>query len=187
MIRQCAFHMDEDVDGTRLEDGTTEFTCPRTTHPSGATWTWLEVPPSPDARGASGLGGLAEELNLATALPAALASLGDGWFELGLVEKAYAEAAPDGFATMVARWGHSSHGGHPTYSATTYLARTLGTLGREGAVAYHRGTGTGRWSYNSDISWWATVPPPGWEHRTSWADVHGTDPTVDPCTTYVPQ
>ena len=44
---------------------------------------------------------MAEELNLAHELPAALASLGEGWFEYGLVERAYAERDPNGFARMV--------------------------------------------------------------------------------------
>jgi hypothetical protein len=42
-----------------------------------------------------------------------------------------------------------------------------------GAVAYHPGAGTGRWSYNSDISWWSRLPAGPWEQRTSWVDVIG--------------
>jgi hypothetical protein len=174
--------MDEDVQGHLLEGGSYEFNCPRTGHPGGGEWSWLEVPSAPDV---PGLGGLAEELNLADVLPEVVRSLGDGWFEVGLVERAYAHRDPDGFAQIVATWGHSSQGENLSYSATTYLARTLGTLGREGRVAYHGGAGTGRWKYNADISWWASVPPPSWEQRTSWTDVLGDEPDVDPCTTYV--
>lgn len=175
--------MDEDVEGRPLQDGSYEFTCLRAGHPGGGSWTWPEAPAPPDT---AGLSGLAEELGLADVLPEVISQLGEGWFELGLVERAYAHRDPGGFAEMVSRWGHNAAGEHPTYSATTYLARTLGTLGRQGLVAYHGGVGTGRWKYNTDISWWASVPPPPWDHRTSWADVLGDDGGVDPCKEYVP-
>ncbi|MDP9435986.1 MAG: hypothetical protein M3P93_12660 [Actinomycetota bacterium] len=84
----CPFHTDEWSPGQRPADGTIAHSCTRRDgHPSPAPWSWLEVPPPPPVHGISGL---AEELNLASELPAALASLGPGWFEYGLVERAYA-------------------------------------------------------------------------------------------------
>ena len=184
VIRQCHFHMDEDVEGVPLSDGAFEFVCTRTGHPAGRDWSWLEMPPAPSS---STLGGLADELALADVLPEVVEALGDGWFEVGLVERAYAQKDPAGFGLMVDRWGHSAWGVQLAYSATTYLARTLGELSRQGLVSYHGGVGTGRWKYNSDISWWARVPAPPWESRTSWADLLGDDPNTDPCLEYVLQ
>jgi hypothetical protein len=69
---------------------------------------------------------------------------------------------------------------------SSYLAGTLGRLGRAGLVAYHDGRGTGRWSYNTDISWWSSLPAGAWEVRTSWEDVMGDDSETDACRDYVP-
>jgi hypothetical protein len=43
-----------------------------------------------------------------------------------------------------------------------------------GTVLFHAGRGTGRWSYNSDISYWALRPAPDWEDRLTW-DEAGAD------------
>lgn len=178
----CHFHADEWSSGTRLEDGSVRHVCTRTAgHPDGGSWTWLEVPEPP----ASGFSGMADELDLAQKLPAALASLGEGWFEYGLVERAYAQHDPHGFAKMVQQWGHTAQGPQQ-YSASSYLAGTLGRLSRSGSVAYHPGGGTGRWYYNADISWWSTVPAGPWTARTSWQDVLGDDRANDQCKNYLP-
>ncbi len=184
----CPFHTDEWSPGLRLADGSIAHRCDRRDgHPGMAAWSWLAVPEPPTV---PGMTGLAEELNLGTELPAALAALGDGWFEYGLVERAYAHRQPDGFARLVQAWSHTAIA-KTTYSASTYLALTLGRLSKAGSVAYHPGHGTGRWSYNSDISYWSTLPAGDWEHRTSWADVIGdTTPEAKhadkECRSYVP-
>ncbi|HEY0560105.1 MAG TPA: hypothetical protein VGD03_07480 [Frankiaceae bacterium] len=133
---------------------------------------------------------MAEELSLDVELPAAVASLGVGWFEYGLVERAYAHRRPADFARLVAQWGHTAQSPRQ-YSVSSYLAGTLGRLSRLGKVAYHDGPGTGRWSYNTDISWWSLVPPAPWERRTAWVDVIGDhDPAAQQldaaCRAYVP-
>ncbi len=164
----CPFHTEEWLWGRRLADGAYAYVCERTSgHPGDAPWHWLQEPAAPEV---PGLTGLAEELDLQRELPAALASLGSGWFEYGLVERRYAERRPNDWAQMVAQWGHTAIEKRQ-YSASSYLAGTLGRLSRLGSVAYHPGVGTGRWSYNSDISWWSSPPPGPWSERTSWVDV----------------
>lgn len=178
----CHFHADEWSPGRRLQDGTFQHECDRTSgHPTEGPWSWLEVPEPPS----NGLSGLAEELNLAHELPAALASLGSGWFEYGLVEQAYAVNDPGGFARMTEQWGHTALAPRQ-YTASSYIAGTLGRLSKAGVIAYHPGVGTGRWSYNSDISWWSVLPAGSWSGRTSWKDRLGDAPDNDPCKAYVP-
>lgn len=164
----CPFHTDEWSAGVRGGDGSYAHECQRHGHPGDGPWRWLEVPAPPD----SGLAGLADELDLASKLPAALAMLGDGWWEYGLVERAYADLDPAGWRRMVDQWSHTAVA-PIRYSASAYLAGTLGRLSSTGAVAYHAGPATGRWSYNAGISWWSTVPPATWEQRTSWVDLVG--------------
>lgn len=168
--QSCPFHGDEDVQGVPTEDGLYSFTCDRTRgHPAGKPFSWLhdpQVPAGPE------LTGLAEELGLAQELPAALASLGKGWFEYGLIERAYAKRRPADFKQMVSRWGHTALApAHHTVSS--YLAGTLGRLSTHGAVFYRPGKGTGRWSYNDRISYWSLDPEADWESRTTWVSVIG--------------
>ena len=166
----CHFHADEWSPGKRLADGSYSHVCERVSgHPTEGVWHWLEVPEPPELQG---LYGMAEELNLVQELPAAIAVLGSGWFEYGLVERSYAKRRPDDFAWMVAQWGHTSLP-PKRYTVSSYLAGTLGRLSSMAAVAYHEGRGTGRWSYNRDISWWSSMPPGPWTERTAWVDVVG--------------
>lgn len=167
MTRQCCpFHADDDVAGQPLgADGGFVFTCPRLKgHPTAGTYSWYVAPEPPDL---PGLSGLAEELGLAVELPAAIATYPGQWVEFGLVEAAYAAANPKDFASLVARYGHTAV--KPTqYSASAFLAATLGRLSAHGDVLFHQGPATGRWSYNGQISWWALSPEPDWTSRTSW-------------------
>ncbi len=166
----CPFHTDESYPGKRLADGSLSFACDRASgHPGNQPWFWLTTPEPPSI---PGLSGLAEELNLEHELPAAVAALGCGWFEYGLVERSYALRRPEGFTRMVTQWSHTALA-KKRYTASSYLAGTLGRLSRLGSVAYHPGVGTGRWSYNADISWWSANPPGEWGTRTSWVDKVG--------------
>ena len=56
------------------------------------------------------------------------------------------------------------------YTASAFLARALGDLSRTGSTLFHPGKATGRWAYNTDISWWALAPEPEWSQRLSWED-----------------
>lgn len=123
-------------------------------------------------------------------MPAAIAALGEGWFEFGLVERSYAQRRPQDWARMIEQWGHTAISPRQ-YSASSYLAGTLGRLSRLGSVAYHPGRGTGRWSYNTDISWWSSAPPGTWDKRTAWVDAigdsdHASQLADAECRSYVP-
>ena len=153
-----------------LPDGSVSYTCERTRgHPSGDAFSLLSAPPPRDV---PGLTGLAEELELDRELPAALAALGDGWFEYGLVERSYARRQPAGFARMVEQWSHTAIA-PKQYTASAYIAGVLGRLARAGDIVYRSAPGTGRWDYNYQISWWAAPPGGRWDQRTSWEDVIG--------------
>ncbi|WP_344735561.1 hypothetical protein [Nocardioides fonticola] len=170
----CPFHTDEDLAGTPTGDGVLAFTCDRTNgHPAPGPFSWLHDPVAAEGSNSSGFSGLAEELGLPQDLPVVLAGLGDGWFEYGLVERAYADAHPEEFAIMVEKWGHTAIAS-AKYTCSSYIAGVLGGLSRLGEIAYHDGRGTGRWSYNSSISYWASEPQP-WSTRTTWVDVIGDD------------
>jgi hypothetical protein len=166
----CPFHADDDVRGipTGSGDGSLTFICDRAKgHPHGGPHSWLRVPDPPDV---AGIDGFAAELGLATKLPAALVEYRGRWVEYGLVERSYALRCPDDFRAIVARFGHNELAQTP-YTASAFLARTLGALGRTGAVLYHDGPATGRWSYNSRISWWSLSPMPDWDtSRLSWLE-----------------
>jgi hypothetical protein len=169
MIRQCCpFHADDDAVGLPLDgDGGLVFTCARPKgHPTAGAYTWYVAPEPPDLPGVSGL---AWEFGLQVELPAAIATYPGRWVEFGLVEAAYAAANPKDFARLVARYGHTAVKPTP-YSASAFLAATLGRLSVTGDVLFHAGPATGRWRYNSGISWWALTPKPEWTSRVSWEE-----------------
>lgn len=144
--------------------------------------------PAPAAARRPGRAGC--EWNLDHELVEALRELGTGWYEYGLIERAYAARRPRDFAEMVDRWSHTAIA--PTqYSVTSYLGGVLGRMSSHGLVGYHDGDATGRWSYNSRISYWCLLPTEPWEQRTTWMDVIGDTAKADReadlgCKTYVP-
>lgn len=75
--------------------------------------------------------------------------------EYGIVEHLFAHAYPDEYVTLWRRYGHVDTHGSIRYSVSAYLSRLLGNLWRHGSVVYMPAQGTGRWSYNADISAWA--------------------------------
>lgn len=165
----CPLHGDEDILGvaTGSQDGSLTFTCPRASgHPQPRPHSWLYVP---QLESEPGIAGYAAELDLASQLPAAIAEYQGTWIEYGVAERAYAMRCPEDFAAIVARYGHKAIASkHCTASA--FLAGVLGVLSRQGALLYHLGPATGRWSYHEKISWWAVAPAPDWNSaRLSWA------------------
>jgi hypothetical protein len=165
----CPVHTDEDIAGKRINDeGTYEFTCVRRDrHPVPGPYTWMQAPEPPDLQTISGL---AAELGLDVELPHAIGQYAGRWVEYGVVEHTYATANPKDFAALVERYGHTAIA-PARYTASAFLAATLGHLSRTGHVLYHPGPATGRWEYNGQISWWAVPPAPDWEDRTSWVDL----------------
>jgi hypothetical protein len=178
MNRQvCPFHTGEDIAGVRVNDeGAYAFTCDRVGgHPTPGPHTWMQLD---EPAGLPEMSGLAEELGLQLELPAAITNYPGQWVEYGVVEAAYADANPQDFGRLVERYSHTAIA--PTqYSASAFLAATLGRLSRTGHVLFRPGPATGRWNYNVTISWWTLAPEPDWESRTAWADL---DRTMD----YVP-
>jgi hypothetical protein len=165
----CPFHSDEDVLGSPLgNDGSYVFVCElRRGHPAPGPYSWVQSPEPPDQ---AGIGGLAEELRLDLELPAALGAYRGRWVEYGVLEATYAARNPSDFAQLVGRYGHTAI--KPTrYSASAFLAFTLGRLSLDGSILFHIGPATGRWSYNGQIFWWALPPAPPWTERVSWGEL----------------
>jgi len=178
----CPMHADEQIDGVLVSDEFGyKFTCTRGKgHPGGGSYEWEQLPESPEFEG---LTGLANELGLQTELPAALAQYKGQWVEYGVLERAYALAHPEDWAILVGKYGHRAVAAK-RYTASAFLAATLSRLQSLGYLAYHGGPATGRWTYNSGISWWALDPETPWENRLSW-DQSGADLTYVPGQTEV--
>lgn len=162
----CPFHSDEDVAGVYVSNEVGEvFRCGRTAgHPQPGPYEWLKAPAEPELPEMSGL---AAELGLAAALPAVLAGFQGRWVEYGVLEHAYAAAHPDDFEFLVDRYSHTAVAA-THYSASAFLAGALGVLHRRGEVLLRMAPATGRWHYNSQISWWAMAPAQDWQGRLSW-------------------
>lgn len=160
-LESCPFHGDEGVFGQLVSAEVGQrFVCERRNgHPAPGAYEWLR-PPEPPAL--AELTGLAAELGLDVELPAALAGYRGRWVEYGVLEAAYAAARPEDFARLVARYGHTAV--HDTqYSASAYLAAVLKRLHDRGVLAFAVGPATGRWAYNSKVSWWSLPPAPDWQ------------------------
>jgi hypothetical protein len=104
---------------------------------------------------------------------------GEPWVEYGIVEHRYAENHPEAFRKLVLEKGHrwwspdgirkTSAGIRPDdITASRYLVRTLSALAAAGALTRQFGRGTGTWSYNSTISYWALPPAPSANHQLSY-------------------
>jgi hypothetical protein len=99
----------------------------------------------------------AEELGLPNDLLRCLEH-GEPFVEYGIVEYRYAtKVNPDVYAQLVADYGHTALG-PKQYTASTFIASTLGRMLKEGLLAYRGGHATGFWSYNSGISFWSLAP-----------------------------
>ena len=96
---------------------------------------------------------------------------------IGLVERRFALDNPSEWADLVHRYGHRYSNHEPAkYTASAFLAHILGALARTHTVALRDGPATGRWSYNSTISYWATQLDANWAERVTWESV---DPPMD--------
>lgn len=168
MVREsCPFHALDDVEGVFVSDEVGHsFTCDRADHPTSGPYVWNRpVPPPPGVE----LTGVAAELGLDVELPSALARYAGKWVEYGVVEHAYAHARPDDWRLLVRKYGHTAIAAS-RYTVSAFLGGVLGRLSKTGDVAFKWGPATGRWAYNTNISWWSLPPAPKWEddRRLSW-------------------
>ncbi len=149
----CPQHPDEFVQAVVVnDDGLLSYTCDRAGHVTAGDFVWSGVA---ESNATESISGLAAELSLDTALPAAIAQYPGKWIEYGGVEAAYAQANPEEFAHLIQEHGHRAI--KPSkYTISKYLASILGILGRNGAIAFHTGPATGRWNYLGKVSWWSS-------------------------------
>lgn len=172
MSRQvCPFHPDEDISGEYAGPESGEvFTCRRTHgHLGDGEYSWPGPPPLPP-RLPIQADSMFKRLNLGVTLVAAVDHAGgrERWVEHGVVEHAYAQENPEDFALLVETFGHRAVE-LKEYTASAFLGGTLARLFRDGAIEYHDGPATGRWSYNTSVGWWALAPSPDWEtSKMSW-------------------
>lgn len=176
MFQVCPVHAFDDIDGEWISDDVGwRFTCHRRDHVMEGPYSWLEAPRAPVA---TELTGIAADLRLDVNLPSVVNGFGAAWAEYGLVERAYALAHPRDWEFLMNRYSHTAVAGK-TYTTSAFLAATLGRLHRAGHVALRIGPATGRWSYNSAISYWTVPPEPSWESRLTW-EASGHDVTYVP-------
>lgn len=125
--------------------------------------------------------GLAPDLGLYESLPLCV-RVDEGPAEYGVVEYRFGTAYPHEYRQLVTTYGHRSASPGKQYSASAFLAATLGRLAREGALVLTWGKGTGYWSYNDPISYWARSDATS-QSRLTWAQFAagaGLDPLVWP-------
>jgi hypothetical protein len=167
VFQVCPMHTLEEVRGAWVSDDVGwSFTCPLPHDPTGVEFTWLAPPEIREGREASGV---AEEFGLWVEIPAVLKQFSGTWVEYGVFERAYATSHDRDWLELVDRYGHTARAAK-RYTVSAFLAATLGSLARSGALGFHSGPATGRWDYNSVISYWALPPEPDWGSRLSWVD-----------------
>lgn len=170
----------DDIESHTTPDGVTMLTCNSRQH-EAFTWAKYEEPAGLPARD-----GLGEELGIYDHLPP-LVSATEPVVEYGVVEHRYAAAHPDEYATLVDRYGHTALA-PSRYTASAFLAKALGQLSREGALAFRSVPATGRWRYNGQISGWCIpgTPAEASDEVLSWeafAAEQGIDPETWPAVT----
>lgn len=92
----------------------------------------------------------------------------DRWVEYGAVEYEFALAHPEIYRQLVDRMGHLALGTSTNWSVSAYLARMLGNLTRTGELVYRPTAGTGRWSYDTEISSWRLPSVPDEAPLLTW-------------------
>lgn len=170
----CPMHSDEFIKAVFVGSETVEyeFTCPRGDHPAGGAFSFPFVA-EPVALAGDTLG-LGLDIELPKAVAVATARYGSVWVEYGLIESAYGQANPGDWALLLKEYGHTHYCATPEerkalgYTASKYLARSLGSLGAHGVLIHAKAPGTGRWDYNNPISFYSLPPGGDWDDRTTW-------------------
>ena len=73
------------------------------------------------------------------------------------MEHRYSQLRSDVYTKLLERYGHTRLG-PKQYTASAFIAKTLGSLADRGEILYREGPATGYWKYNSAISYWALPP-----------------------------
>jgi hypothetical protein len=148
--------VDESIFTETIGPSLWRYTCTRSCRQHAEPYSWLGS--TRDAPFDEELGyNKAEELGLPNDLLTCLQH-GEPFVEYGVVEYRYATVAnPEVYKQLVEDYGHTALG-PKKYTASAFIASTLGRMLREDLVAYKPGRATGFWSYNSDISFWSLQP-----------------------------
>lgn len=169
----CPFHPDQFARPVYVGSETADykFTCPQQDHAVAGPFTWTSVQGPVGGSGDSL--GLGLDIKLPKAVSTAAKKFGKSWVEFGLVEWAYATANPADWSMLLARYDHTYY--YPAsppaklpYTASKYLARSLGALSRQTKLRYQDGPGTGRWDYNSTISYYSMPKKADWSSQATW-------------------
>ena len=103
---------------------------------------------------------------------------GDGFVEHAVAEYRLSLENPKGYRACLQAWGHTTI--EPRrYTASVYIALRLGALSREERIVYRPGPGTGHFSYNDQVGYWAPAPADPGAALLSWAgfaEREGLDP-----------
>jgi hypothetical protein len=122
-------------------------------HDDGRPAVWQADPEAGERSTALGDGVLSD---LYEPLLATLRS-GEPYLEHGIVEQRLREIAWDVFARHVDEAGHVAFGAIRN-TASNRIGMALGQLRARGLVVDRRLPGTGSWSFNPDIGYWALAP-----------------------------
>lgn len=148
--------VDESIRTEVIGPSSWRYTCTRSCRQHAEPYSWLGS--TPDAPFDEELSyNKAEELGLPNDLLTCLEH-GQSFVEYGVVEYRYAtKANPAVYKQLVEDYGHTALG-PKKYTASAFIASTLGRMLREDLVAYRPGKATGFWSYNGEISFWSLKP-----------------------------
>jgi hypothetical protein len=161
---------DETVSRGKVAPSIWEYTC--SVHPK---WIFIAdgtASPLPEWSGVMG------ELGLYEDLPKCVYE-GEPFVEYGVVEYRYRTQFPDAWDKVRERYPYRAEGEHAEYTTSSFLAAALARLQREGVLVKKFGKATGCWSYNGEVSYWAT-PPAKTDNDLSWeqfASEHGVGDT----------
>ncbi len=164
---------DDQLSALPGEPGTWMFTCTGTRgHETPYSWP-VKVESTVEGRE-----GITEELGVYDDLLLCVHS-DEPWVEHGVVEHRYKLLKPAVyFKELLPTYGHVAQG-PKQYTLSAFLARALGQLRDEGALAWQYATATGFWAYNGSISYWAIPPAPPADERATW-EQFALDAGLDP-------
>lgn len=101
------------------------------------------------------------------------------WLEYGIIEYRYARLRPALYLDeFIPRWGHTSIA-PAQYTVSSFLGGVLGALWRSGDIENVYGRATGRWSYNTEISYITRPRKPQTDKKITWANF-ASENEIDP-------